>query len=473
MWLRLTSHRTVLTVLVGSVPPLVYLLWVNHYAVNSLQGDDWNMLSEVVPAIHGHLSIHALWEQYQDSRIPLIKITFDLFAWADGLDTRAVCLLNAVIYVGAYCLLLALVRRHLGRQLAPLSVLLVGLVWFSLADVQNPLWAFMLGWYLVVLFLLATFCCLLLPKTLHTRWLVAALCCAVLCSLSYGQGLLVWPLGLAGLLWSAGWPVSREMRRNVIIWCATAFVFLVIFAIHWYPGDTGCLRHFGCTPGYAPRHPLAVAHFFILILGNVVPNGVFVPVGNVTRWDVVGLLLLVASIWVLAQSIRSRKSEFCPIAALLVAFGLLFDLLISFGRASPPETQAIQSNRYVFASLMVLTGIVVYITAHWRRNITFTISYGVLIAFIAWQTPVATQFGFNRAPAVHQWLTAMARVATNIDRLPRREASCLRLALLLPKDNLLLDARSARLGEFASGYASYRHQGAPRVTGCSTSSKDP
>jgi hypothetical protein len=455
------------------VPPLVYLFWVNHYAVNAFQGDDWNMLSEVVPAIHGHLNIQALWGQYQDSRIPLIKMVFDVFAWADGLDTRAICLFNAVIYIGTYCLLLALVRRYLGRQLAPLPVLLVGLVWFSLADLQNPLWAFMLGWYLVALFLLATLCCLLLPKTLHTRWLAAALCCAVLCSLSYGQGLLVWPLGLACILWSAGWPVSGQIWRNAIIWCASAFLFLVIFVIHWNPGDTGCVHHFGCTPGYAPRHPVAVAGYFILILGNVVPGGYFVPVGNVTRWEIVGLLLLVVSIWVLAQSFRSRKNEPCPIAALLVIFGLLFDLLISFGRASPPGTQAIQGNRYVFASLMVLTGIVIYITAHWRRNMSLTTSYGVLIAFMAWQTPVATQFGFNRAAVDAQYVTAVARVATNIDRLPGSEVSCLRVGFILPRNSLLLDARSAQLGEFSpGGYASYRHQGPPSVTACSTSRKD-
>ena len=99
---------------------------------------------------------------------------------------------------------------------------------------------------------------------------------------------------------------------------------------------------------------------------------------------VVGLALFAAALFVLVQSWRLRASaEALPLPALLVVFGLLFDLTIAVGRSGSGIAEAVTFNRYVMANLILLTGIVLYALARvlliaswsgsgsWRVSLTF------------------------------------------------------------------------------------------------------
>ena len=46
----------------------------------------------------------------------------------------------------------------------------IGVVWFSLADYQNALWAFQVSWYLTVFFFVMMLCALLLPEDRRPLW---------------------------------------------------------------------------------------------------------------------------------------------------------------------------------------------------------------------------------------------------------------------------------------------------------------
>ena len=83
---------------------------------------------------------------------------------------------------------------------------------------------------------------------------------------------------------------------------------------------------------------------------------------------VVGVVLFAASIFILVQSWRHRDStERLPLPALLIVFGLIFDLTIAVGRSGAGVAEAVSFNRYVMANLILLTGIVIWALA---RNAT-------------------------------------------------------------------------------------------------------
>ena len=94
-----TRYNTALTVVAALVCPVLYFVYLNHYAINVLQGDDWNMVPlGVHQALHGHTSLSLLWSQYGESRIILVKSVIILFAFFNQFDTRTVIFFDALAY---------------------------------------------------------------------------------------------------------------------------------------------------------------------------------------------------------------------------------------------------------------------------------------------------------------------------------------------------------------------------------------
>ena len=69
---------------------------------------------------------------------PLLgKIIDIVFGFIDRFDIRAVIFFNAALFIASYAILLALLRQYLRNALTPIPVLVAGVTWFSLADVQT------------------------------------------------------------------------------------------------------------------------------------------------------------------------------------------------------------------------------------------------------------------------------------------------------------------------------------------------
>ena len=167
--------------------------FVYHYAVNSFNSDDWTVAPLVHAALHGQPTLSLLWGQHHESRLFIGNVVDVLFGFADRLDLRSVIIFSALVLIGSYAILLLLVRKYFGRRLTPIPVLVIGVTWFSLADVQNELWAFQVSWYLAVFFFLLMLCFLLVPNERRTLWFALAIVVAIAGSLSTVQGFLCWP----------------------------------------------------------------------------------------------------------------------------------------------------------------------------------------------------------------------------------------------------------------------------------------
>ena len=237
-----------LSVAAAAVAPILYFVFVYRFATNSFYGDDWSVAPMVRNSLDGRLSLSELWGQYNESRLVVGNVTDIIFGHIDQLDLRSVILFSATLFIVSYALLLALFRRYLDRPLTPIPTLLVGLVWFSLADVENSLWAFQVSWYLTVAFLVLMLFSLNVPRRHPSLWFAVAALAACAASLSTIQGFLCWPLGALCLLWNPSG--ARRSSSKTFAWLGAMIVIGVVY-FRGYDFNNN-----GCFPSSAAAHPL-------------------------------------------------------------------------------------------------------------------------------------------------------------------------------------------------------------------------
>ncbi len=413
-------RKRALVATVAGVPAVLYLLYVFHYSVNVPWGfDDWAIVPLVNAANHGHFSLGMLWPQYGDRRLVISRLITVAFGDYGSLNERAVMMFTAALFVASYVVFLSLFRDYLGRRLTWLAVLVVGVVWFSLTDWFAALWSFQLSWYLVLVFFVA------MVALLQRRGLVLfalAIASAVLASLSDISGFVLWPVGLICLLW-------HPRRREVVAWLTAAVVTVGVY-FHGY--NFGYRQCPDCTASFDFRHPVLVAKFAAGLVGAIVPTvgtpGVPHWVGG---WDfglhqLLGVVILLAAGYVVVQSVRDRRQT-TPLPVVLVAFGVLFDLVIAEGRTGEGVI-ATTGSYYTMPNLILLLGIVVYAWRHLpdlRRDRSWrALAAGVLVVFLAIQTFMATGNGITAGRDRHQELKNAALVVANLHRLPVATRDC-------------------------------------------------
>jgi hypothetical protein len=441
-----------------AIPPVLYLVFVYHFAVDSFFGDDWSLAPLAHSAIAGNLSFGQLWAQYNESRLFVGAVVVSAFAWGDHLDLRSLLIFSALVLTGSYGLLLLLVRKYLERPLGPLLVLVVGALWFSLADVQNVLWAFQVSWYLTLFWFVAMLCALLLPAQRTWLWLGLGIGVAAVGSFTTLQGFLLWPVGLVALMW---------MRRNAAeigIWCAGALVTALAYFPGYNSGMNGCWGTSICTPGNSLAHPWTTTRFFFILIGNVIPGGAAVinpvSVHSVLRFELLGLVAFAVAVGILIQSWRGRDTEVVPLPFLLIAFALLFDLTVVLGRGDTGLSSAVNDNRYVMANLVLLTGMALYAWVHLPRTKAFAgrrmAAIAIIVVLVGIQCVASTEFGLVNGRADHATLTSYARFFVNQSHISSARQACemeavkyLQLgAFVRPFAVSLHAARADGLGEF-------------------------
>ncbi len=429
-----TEHNAILTVAAGCLTPILYLLFIGKYATNAFYGDDWTFIPIVHAALHGQLSVGQLWGQHTESRYFFSNLINVFFGFADGLDLRSVIFLSAALYIASYAGLLLLVRHYLDRPLTPASVLVIGAIWFSLADVQDSLWASHLWGFLTVFFFIGMLVVLLVPKDRRRLWFAFGIVLAVAASLASIQGFLCWPVGVICILWRA--PSARRALVESSVWLAAAIGTSAVYFSGYSFTQSACLPSSACSPSVALRHPVEALRYFVVLIGNVIPGGGDIvngtSVGSVVRFEIVGAALFAVALFILVQSWRyPRSRKRIPLPLLLIAFALLTDAQITLGRSGLGSSDAV-SNRYILVNLILLTGIVIYawasvpplhMSATIGRRFAWIALTGLAV-FLTLQVAVATGFGLTNGRAMSKYLRADAQLFDNLKRVPTADVIC-------------------------------------------------
>jgi hypothetical protein len=470
-------HNPALVLAAAGLTPTLYLLFVARYATNSFTADDWSVVPMVHAALHDHLSLGQIWDQHTESRFFIGNLIEIAFGFLDGLDLRAVMFLSAAFLVAAYIGLLLLLRRYLGGRVTPIAVLAVGVTWFSLADVQNALWAFQVSWYLTVLLFIAMLVAFCIPNEGRALCFSAAILVAIVASLTAIQGFICWPVGLICILW--GRSRSRRLWLEIGAWT----VFMAVTIALYLPGYSVsegniCLSGARCSEAAVLLHPVTAFGFLMALMGNVIPQtepGLVPVVHDVIRFEVLGAVLFATSLFILVQSWRHRGSrERLPLPLLLIVFSLLFDAIITLGRSGAGTSAAITSNRYVMPNLILLTGIVIYGLARIPRRLLPRVGDGwmvrlnslaffVLAAFVVLQVTSSTSYGVTNGSATRTVAREEAQFFVNQDRSTVNNGTftCeLELDLLREPLAVMHEVTQDQLGEFQEpSYRYYRALG--------------
>jgi hypothetical protein len=427
----------------AAIPALLYLLYVSHYSINVPFADDWNVIDIASSALHNSLSMDMLWAQYSNTRLFVPYLFFAGFARLNHLDERTIALFSAALFVATFGLLLLPLRAYLRRRLTFVPVFSLGVVWFSVADVQNSLWSFQLGWYLVVFFFVAMTAFLVCRDHRPNSFFALGLVAAVLASLTEIQGFAVWGVGLICILWKSPW--GRRTSYEAAIWLSTAALTAAIYFYDFNRGGGEAIcRYFGmdaerCSTTFGLLHPVELGRYVTALVGNVVPT----PPGDwVWAHQLLGGLICICAAFVVVQSLRERRLGVQPLPLLLIAFAVQFDLMVALGRVGRGVDNA-GANRYTMPNLILVCGILVYALAHVRftrpgfaRNGDGVARRQMLGAvavtvFLLVQGVVATQFGLTYGRVHNAYSTDVARIIVNLEAVPEAQRNCFLLATLL------------------------------------------
>lgn len=483
-----SSASKVVTWIVSAIPPIIFALYVAQFGVNVPLVDEWLRVPLVSSALDGHLSLSAVWQQFFEYRLPLPNLIFIADGYLAHFNSRSLMFFDAVIFTMGYYGMLVGYRRFSGARLNPINVLILGSVWFSLADVQNALWGFAVPWYVTV----TSFVLMVLALTgtgNHPRpWFAIAAVLAICASYSMIQGFLLWPMGLICLLWAGPWSRAKAIRSGV--WLGMGAITAIVYSIGFDFGNVGCGGY--CSDTFAFSHPGPSLHALTVLVGNILPTGFFQDTFHPelsTGWqEVTGIFMLIAAGLVVFLSLRERRlSQRPPLPLLLIVFGFLWDLMIIDGRASLGVIFMVNNNRYEMPNLLILLGIVMFTLAHlpsfhrptegsprtWAMGWVATV---IVFSFLFAQVWISTSFAIENGRLSRFVQNASARAVVNLDRIPAAERSCVLYytvwqgVFTTPEGALsysapiFSDMRRLHLGLFEPGsYAQFRAAGPPFI----------
>jgi len=493
---RRNKYRTAATAAAACAVPLLYVLYVVRYSVDVPELDEWLRVHLVHHAIHGRLSWGDLWAPYNEGRILVGNLIYAVSGLVDHFDIRTLMFLNAALFIASFWLLLAIFRKYKGKRAGAISILVMSVIWFSVADAQNPLTGTQ-DPYLVVFFMVSMIFLLHVPRGHRNLFLALAALAAVGASLTAIQGFLLWPVGFVCVLWND--PRARRTWAECASWVAAAGLTLGLYSIN-FKLTSGCAGRLKgqCSLHFAVHHPVAAMRFLSVLVGNVVPTGywgsVLAPPKHFLTQELVGVTILLSAVFVVVQTVRQHGMVRVPLPLLLIGFGLLYDLVIVEGRAATGLNGAVGNNRYVLPNLIMLLGVVIYALTHipprrralgeaqWRFGLRWLV-VGVLGVFLATQLVVSTRFGTRNGVLSKDISVTAARIMVNLDRVPASERGCelgraMYSGLVGPAfalehgSPILAYAKADHLTIFQPGsFRAYRAAGLPPISSACTSPK--
>jgi hypothetical protein len=414
----------------------LYLAYTVHDSVNNLYSDDWTIVTFINAALHHHLTLDQLWTTQNGQGGGENRVLFPYLAiigvgLATNDNTRFMVVINAAVFSATYLIILVLLRSYLQRSLTVISVLATGLIWFSLLDYFNALFGFQFAWYLIILCFVGILY-FLLRENRGLPALVCAIALAVIASYSSTQGLLLWITGLLCLLWPfwhARGKYTRQQYLELIAWLVVGAITTAIYFWNYAPnlGNSASKPGFSGyptaePPSWALSHPGRLIQFFVVDVGNVIPQA------GLVLHELIGAALCVLSVFVLVQCfLIQRGSPRLPLPIALISFGLLWDVGVATGRLSFGLAFA-SLDVYTMPNLLVVLGIVCY-GLWWLNNLERTrpkpsarhriqFALAALTVFVLVQVATNTEYGLNGGNQQRQEFLAGARTTVMLSRIP-------------------------------------------------------
>lgn len=298
-------------IVVGFLPPLLLAVLIVQSWVNVPVWDDWDMPGLLFREyfVEGRFSWRQLFAQHNESRMVVPKLLMWVSALFTGWDTRVPMALSWACAVLMFIQLVWLLRKTVRAAAAGQWCFAVALsaVLFSTNQWENWLMSIQLVVFLPPLCLTG---CLVVQRTAlayRTKVILCALL-SLISTFSNSNGMLCWILG-APLPWLSHPEAERKPAKSEapktasLKWMAIYVFSFTATAIVYFWDYTPPAGHPSLS--FALEHPLAVAQYFIVWLGNPFCRGT--NVDPLRAAFVLGLLVIAALAFFLFLAWQRRQ----------------------------------------------------------------------------------------------------------------------------------------------------------------------
>jgi hypothetical protein len=407
---------------VGFGLPIVGYFWViAHYGVNVPYQDGWSDMTMLHQCYSHPFTCGTLWTQHNENRILFPNLVVIFLAHSTHFNVRGEEILSGVMLVAATFLLIHAHKRR-SPDIPWLYYCPVVILACSVVQYAATLWGFQLAWYLV---LLALACVIVLidRNQLSAPTVALAIGAGVIGSFSSLQGLVVWPVGLALILY------RRRSRLIVVIWIAASCITTTIYFYHLN------IKAGSALPSSLTHHSISPILFAIFAIGDVL--GVPIGTGGGGNLGILlfGLLIVALAVAALAMcGLKPEKTSARPVGAALILFGVLFAIVVAIGRHELGYWGA-SSSGYTIYDVWIPIGIYMILLEwnHYRTTGTASSRDGlfkgvrqfltekgtryalwVVLALFALQPIIGVENGFDGARRIHASELRTVATAQNI-----------------------------------------------------------
>ena len=411
---RLDHRLVIVLTVVGFGLPLVgYFSFVSHYGVNVVVGDQWNDVTVIRGSYQHFFDWGQMWAQANENRIFFPNVIVILLAHFGHFNIQTEEWISALMLSTATGLFIWAHKRR-SPSMPWLYYCPVAFLLFTFVQWENTFWGFQMAWYLVMVSLAVAI--VFLDRIVLTwPYLLAAMMAAVVGSFSSLQGLLIWIVGLVLLYF-------RRRSWSVIgIWVAGAAASSV-----WYFHNLSLPA--AATSSFNVRHPLFVARFFLVSIGDVLGQKVNIgaSTSETAPMELFGLLIVVLAVGtIVICGFRRDENGGSPVGVALICFGLLFAAIVADGRAYMGIWEA-GSSRYTTFDILILVGTYLALLGRrpssrmlgtgWAEALTLPIVRVLVVLAIAVQIVFAIPNGIQNERSNHSFNVKAASVLRNIDR---------------------------------------------------------
>ncbi len=334
---KLVSLFYVAIVILSGIPLIILLVLLVHYSVNT---PFWDQLSfvDLMNRLHnGTFSLYNLWQQHNEHRIFVPQALELIVGKATDFNFRVPVFLNFITACGSLSFLILMLKKTF-RNPRLVGLLAVPFAWLLFSPIQwtNWIWGFQLAFFLSVFFTIVTIW--LIVKRIFlvkNNLFILGLILATITTYSNGNGLLIWPIGLAIILW------HKADLKHVTAWSITGLIVICSY-----------LYKFHRSPESLPlsaiiKEPAAVIKYALAYLGR---NLALTPSTARYVGAVLVVVLVVSAVYIF---IKGQLDNILPWVGLgLYAF--LTALLAAISRLNFGIDHAFLSNSYPTISVIFI-----------------------------------------------------------------------------------------------------------------------
>lgn len=337
-WCRLSRNGWWLLAIV----PFVFVVGVVvKYNVPVPFLDHWDLVPMLEKSYQGNLSFNDFWELHNEHRSLFHRLIFLGLARLTDWDIRYELAASILLALGIFGVLVWQVRRtaqDLGRPELRWAVPATSVIIFSMSQYQDWLWGIPFCIFLSVLAVVSSIVLLASQPFQWTRF-VAATLLGIVASYSFGNGGLVWPIGLVMLsVVTAG---KKERKPSLIIWAVVGALTMGFYFYHYEKPE----EHPALTLLF--QHPIEYAGYVLKFLGNICAEYPGTNIGLDAACAVVyGLGATVALGWASRVLLRNKLVQLSALLPYLCLglYSVASALLIGIGRLGLGSDQALMSR---------------------------------------------------------------------------------------------------------------------------------